>query len=843
MIGFLLRDLRGSMATRSLWVFCASLFLGIALISACAGLLELVRGGLAEQQRSLFGGDVQLSSRAAISDEERAWLDANGTVSLLQELRTMLGTQDDAFTVIELQSVDAAYPLYGAVQLAPNMALAEAVTRGPDGTWGAVYDHALAVELDLQPGQRVTIGDLTVELRAEIIEQPDRSLRADVRGPPIIVDERALVESGLTGPMSLVDYDYRIRLDERDPLEWRDALRAAFPNATWEVRTVVERGELIGERLNQVASVLLLIGFSTLLIGGLGVTNGIAAYLQTKLRTLATLQSLGARSAQVAVAFIGQTLVVALLASLVGALSGALVAWLAAQALAEHLPINAQLGDLVWPVLATTGFGVLTALLFSLPTLGRTLDLPPAQLMRGGDLSEQSVKLRPFWWLATAVVLLLTVVLLLLMVPSPMIGLAFVAATTGLLFSLNAIVAVLRRLGRRLSRSWFLERRFALRMALASMHRPGSALRPMLLSLGTALTVLVASSLVIATLLHTLNNTVPARAPALVFYDIQHAELDTFEKTSESIADIEKIVTAPLVLGRLREVNGEILSSSEDAGRAFEANDEHKLSWRVPGIDSTTIDRGAWWPEDYAGSPLVAMEDREADQLGLKIGDDLQFTLQDQTINATLVAIYEQATLETRFWFEAIFSPGVIDPFVTRHVGSAWLQENAPVDADINAMNAIGVQHPGVVTIRTTRALNAARAVLYSAGLAIALVSLVSLITSVLVMASVVAVNRRRQVHEASVLHAMGTRMRTVMQAVWVEYAIMGLVVSVFSTVIGGLLGQAMLVYWIELPSAGVRGVAPLVAFGACSLCLMGAALWLAKTLRANPATLLREAV
>ena len=365
----------------------------------------------------------------------------------------------------------------------------------------------------------------------------------------------------------------------------------------------------------------------------------------------------------------------------------------------------------------------------------------------------------------------------------------------------------------------------------------------MLLSLGTALTLLVASSLVIAALLHTLNDTVPARAPALVFYDIQNTELTAFESSTRELPDVEQVITAPLVLGRLREVNGESLSASDDAERAFEANDEHKLSRRVPGIDATTVDRGSWWPDDYTGPPLVAMEDREADQLGLAVGDALRFSIQGENLDVSLAAIYEQATLETRFWFEAVFSPGVIDPFVTRHVGSAWLKEAAQSDADIITMNAIGAAFPGVVTIRTTRALDAARSVLKSAGLAVALVAAVSLVASVLVMSSVVAVNRRRQVHEASVLHAIGTRMRTVLHAELYQYALMGIVVSLFATLIGGLIGHAVLQYWIELPSVGVRSVAPLVAFSACALCLVGAALWLVRTLKATPADLLREVV
>ena len=248
------------------------------------------------------------------------------------------------------------------------------------------------------------------------------------------------------------------------------------------------------------------------------------------------------------------------------------------------------------------------------------------------------------------------------------VGIAFLVVALLLFAALRGIARLIELAARRVARLPALQHRFVLRHAIDGLSRPGSALRPMLLSLGISLTVLSASSLVIASLNRTLLDSVPARAPALVFHDIQDGELDAFNEMVAALDDIDEVVTAPLVLGRLRAVNGEILAESTDSERAFEANDEHKLSRRVPGIDSTTVTRGAWWPDDYSGPPLAAMEDREADQLGLQVGDALQFALQGKTLEATLAAIYEQATLETRFWFEAVFSPGVIEPFVVSTV-------------------------------------------------------------------------------------------------------------------------------------------------------------------------------
>ncbi len=369
MFRYLLRDLRGSSAARSLWVFCACLFLGIALIAACGGLLQQIRGGLEGQQRNLFGGDLELRDRTPINERQRVWLNSRGTVSGLIELRTMLAAPSGEFAVVELQSVDQNYPLYGQVALTPSQSLTAAVGQSSDGVWGAAFDPLLAEQLGLAVGQRVRVGALELELRALIEEQPDRSLRADWRGPPLIIHRRALEATGLMQPGSLIDYRYRVRTDE-DPDRWRRDLGEAFPDAKWEVQTVSERGEVLGDRLNQVASVLLLIGFSTLLIGGMGVANSVGAYLQSKLRTLATLQSLGARSAQVAGVYVGQIVVLAAMASAAGAICGAVVAWSGAQALADRLPISAGPGSLLFPTLMAIVFGIVNALVFALPILG-----------------------------------------------------------------------------------------------------------------------------------------------------------------------------------------------------------------------------------------------------------------------------------------------------------------------------------------------------------------------------------------------------------------------------------------------------------------------------------------
>ena len=421
--------------------------------------------------------------------------------------------------------------------------------------------------------------------------------------------------------------------------------------------------------------------------------------------------------------------------------------------------------------------------------------------------------------------------------PDPRFGLAFVLATLSILALLEGVVRLLRVAARRLIEHSRLAERFELRLAVANLYRPGSPLRAALLSLGSALTVLVASTLVVAALLRTVNETVPENAPALVFYDVQAAQLEEFRALVAQSPRLERLALAPLVLGRLSQVNGVALRDSADAGRALEARDEHKLSNRAGNFDDVVIIRGAWWPADYRGPPLLAMEDREADQVGVKVGDRLRFDIMGNAVEAQLAAIYSQRRFQSRLWLEAIFSDGVLDPYITRYVGAAYMEAGAAE----GAQDRIAAAAPNVVTVRTEALLNEARTLLARAGAGLAVVAGVTLIASLLVLASVVASSLVRQVYQASVLNVLGARVSVIRRSLKVEYAVLALLTSAFAIVAGSAFAALLLRYRLDLELAGLYwiGAATAVVVSTCSLGL--GATYLLRQLRISPAQLLRS--
>lgn len=825
------RDLRAS--GRHLWIFCACLVLGVALVAAGGGLYRQVADALRNDARLLFGGDLEVEHTAPLGEDVLAWMAARGEVSRVVELRTMLRASDGRSQLIELQSADARYPLYGTVELAPPSELATALGER-DGVWGAAIDGALAQRLGLAVGERVEVGELSLAVRAVVLRQPDRSLRADWSGAPVLVADGALQASGLVQPLSRVEYHYRVRTTE-PAAAWRDAFIGAFPALDAEVRTFEERSQRMAEVLGQIGSGLLLIGFSALFIGGLGVFNSVQAYLQGKLGTLATLRALGLRDGRLAALVLLQILMLALLASLVGVLIGNALAVLGTWAAAQRLPLAPLLQALWAPSAVALGFGVLTALTFALPALGRALSVSPAALFRGIDGTQ--LRTPRGAWLLTGATALVVTVLVVTSVPDARFGAAFVVATLALLVVLDGLTRMLRQLARAAlaHRAWRLP--FELRLALAGLQRPDSPLRAALLSLGAALTLLVACTLVVAALLRTVNETVPDNAPALVFYDVQTEQLPLLRATLQAQPGLRQITTAPLVLGRVAAVNGEALRDSADGERVREARDEQKLSNASGNIDDVVLREGRWWPPGEQSRPQVAMEDREADQLGLVVGDRVRFDIMGAPVEAELVAIYSQRRMQARLWLEAIFSDGVLDPYITRHVGAAYLD---PTSAQ-RAQDALAAVAPNIASVRTESLLVETRALMARASAGLALVAGVCLVASLLVLASVVASSRARQVFEATVMHAVGARISSLRRVLYWEYLLLAVLTAGFALAAGSLLATALLRWRLELDPTGLYWTGALTAIGVSAVSLGLGARYLLAQMRLNPAMLLRD--
>jgi putative ABC transport system permease protein len=399
----------------------------------------------------------------------------------------------------------------------------------------------------------------------------------------------------------------------------------------------------------------------------------------------------------------------------------------------------------------------------------------------------------------------------------------------------------IRRAARRLDDHPALVGRFKFRLALANLHRPGTPLRATLLSLGSALTLLVASTMVVVSLLRTINETVPEESPALVLYDVIDNQLDTVVDAIEQTPGTVRVDTTPLVRTRIVAVNGQPVSELQHLGREQRrdaSQDEYDLSYSANNIDDVTVIEGEWWTESAPELARLALEDREAEDLGLNVGDVVTFGVEGATLDTQIDAIFSQKGVQTRFWFEGIVSDGALDGLVHRHVGAAYMDD----EAAIVAQRQIAAIAPNVITVRTAMLLATARDILGKAALSLAVIAGVSLLASLLVLISVMAAGRSRQIYHATVLHSLGTRMDVIRRSLHLEYVLLAVITSTFAVLLGAAIAMPLLALRLKLPTDDLFGLGIVTAAAVSGVSLHLGARYLIRRLRVRPATLLRGA-
>jgi putative ABC transport system permease protein len=179
----------------------------------------------------------------------------------------------------------------------------------------------------------------------------------------------------------------------------------------------------------------------------------------------------------------------------------------------------------------------------------------------------------------------------------------------------------------------------------------------------------------------------------------------------------------------------------------------------------------------------------------------------------------------------------VLDPYITRHVGAAYLPETAA----IAAQDRLAAAAPNIVTVRTGAMLRETRALMGRASAGLAVVALVCLGASLLVLASVVAASRARLVFESSVMHALGARLGSLRRTLAYEYALLACVTTLFAVPVGSLLASVLLRQRLDLDPAGLYWTGLLTAVLVSGVSLGLGARYLLQQMRLTPAVLLRS--
>lgn len=832
---FSLRELRGGLRGFRLFVACLSL--GVAVIAGIGTLSASIVTGLERDGRSLLGGDLEfrLTHRGA-TPEERDFLQRQGSVSESAQMRAMAhALRSDQRALIELKAADAAYPLYGSVELEQPGGDLHALLSVKDGIPGAAVDPQALIRLEAQIGDKLAIGEQQFEIRAVIAREPDRATEGLTLGPRVLIALDALDGTKLVQPGTLAYWHYSVKLPpERNAAQVQALAQSEYSHAGWRIRDWKEGSPGVRRFLDRAALFLVLVGLTALLIGGVGVANAVHAHLDGKTPTIATLKSLGATTGLIFRIYLWQTLLLAAFGIVLGLVAGAAIPNLAAGALANILPLPLVPGLYWQPLALAAAYGLLVALAFTIWPLARAADIRPAALYR--DLVAPAGRWpRPIYVVTTGLLFVALAALAVLGTEERRFALAFVisAMIAFVLFRLIArgIAAAAKRIRP--------PRAIRLKLALASLHRPGAATAALLLSLGVSLTLLVAIALVESNLHAQVEERLPDEAPAFFFVDIQPAQMDDFRATVNATPGARDLDAVPNLRGRITTVKG-VPAEQVQVGpeQRWVLQGDRGLTYARTLPAGSVLMQGQWWKPDYDGPPLISIEERAAQGLNVGIGDKLTVNVLGRDIEAEIANIRRLDWSSFGINFVLVFSPGLLER--APHTFLATVK--AQPAAETALFRAVTRKFPNISVVRMKDVLTELNAIVQKLGSAVRGAAAVTLIAGLIVLAGALAAEHRRRLKEGAILKALGATRRDVILAHVIEYGSVGLVGALLAFGLGWLAAWAMVTLMMNASFVFAPGVAAATALGgvAATLLLGLAGAW--QALAAKPAPLLRTA-
>ena len=784
------RDLRGGLA--GFWIFLACIALGVTAITGVGSVADGLAEGLAAQGRTILGGDASFSLVAKpLDDAQTAMLAQAGKLSVAATVRAMARRADGNATLVDLKAVDAAYPLTGTVVLDPPMPLAQALAAAPDGAFGLVADATLAARLDVHVGDVLRIGDGRFVLRATLQSEPDKLAGGIAFGPRVLTSLDGLRAAGLSGDGSLVRWTTRVDLDAKAAQPVGDAgldrfvdhMKAAFPQAGWEVRTRRNVSPEFDRNLARFTQFLTLVGLTALVVGGVGVANAVRATVERKRPSLAVLKALGAPGGAVFAISLTQVLVVAALGILVGLVAGAAVPFIVLAGFGQVIPF--PLTASVYPRELAQGalYGLLTTLVFSLGALGRAHDIPVSALFRD-QIEPDPTGVRWRYRAAVGVALAGLVGAVFLFTPDWRLSGIYIAATIVAFLLLRGVAFGLMRLARAAPHP----ARVEARLALANIHRPGALTPSVVLSLGLGLALLVTLTLIDVNIRRQISDAGAGAIPSFFFVDIPSRSRDEFKSFVETHAPGVTVASVPMMRGRivaLNDVPAERIKPKQGSAFALEGDRGITTADTLP--DGSMLAAGTWWQPGYAGPPLVSFDKDLAKGLGLGLGDRVTVNVLGRNITATIANLRSIEWEKLGINFFMVFSPNTFAGAPHSELATATFPGGGGDAPEIALLKDVANAYPTVTTVRVKDLLETLNRLVGQLAVAIRGASGVTIAASILVLAGALAAGRRARVYDAVVLKVLGATRGRLLAALLMEYALLGAATALFGILAGGV--------------------------------------------------------
>jgi putative ABC transport system permease protein len=725
----------------SLLIVWLALSLAVACVLALGNINDRMEQGLNQQSRDFMAGDRALRSAREVPE---AWLNQAKQDGLIVGKQLTFATMTfagDTPQLASVKAVDGVYPMYGELETKP-------VGLKPEPGSVLLAPRLMAL-LNLKVGDNIDVGDATLRIAGEVVQEPDSGFNPFQMAPRLMMNLADVAKTGAVQPGSRITWRYKFGGTPQQIESFENFL---LPKLTPEQRWYgLEQDEgALGKSLERSQQFLLLSALLTLLLAVAAVAVAMNHYCRSRYDLVAILKTLGAGRAALRKLIIGQWLMVLLLSAVTGGAAGMVFEAVLIRLLKPVLPAALPPASL-WPWVWAVGSMVVISLLVGLRPYRLLLATQPLRVLRR-DAVASVWPLRVYLPIITVVVVLL---LALLMGGSTLLW--AVLAGTVVLAALCGIVGwgVLKILKK------LTVKKLALRLAVNRLLRQPWATLSQLAAFSLSFMLLALLLVLRGDLLDRWQQQMPPESPN---YFLLNIATDQVQPVKTFLAEHQVIPETfyPIVRVRLSAINGKSTEGNPDEA----LNRELNLTWQSQKPEHNPILAGQWPPK--AGE--VSMDEGVAKRLNIKLGDTVTFMGDTQDFSARVSSLrkVDWESLRPNFYF--IFPPGALD-----NQPQSWLT-SFRWEGNNTLLTQLNREFPTVSLLDIGAILRQVGQVLEQVSRALEVMVVLVTACGVLLLLAQVQVGMRQRHQELVVYRTLGAGKRLLRTTLWCEFAVLGFV-------------------------------------------------------------------
>ena len=826
----------GKASSGRLLLFMASIILGIAAVVSIQLFSDNLKENIQRQSKSLMGADFLIDSNDLPTDRVQAIIDSLGGADASEVTFSSMAAfpKNGSSKLVRVRGIEGGFPFYGQLTTEPPTAGTNYQTMG-----GAVVDATMMLQLKIETGDSIKIGELTLPIVGVLKSMPGSGGISSSIAPTVLVPYNLIQETELLQRGSRKEYQYYFEAPEMD-LELLDKnVDPILDDENADIDTHTSTSRRLGRSYDNFSKFLNLAAFIALLLGCIGIASSVHIYIKEKLSAVAVLKCMGASRKQTFLIFLIQVAGMGLLGGIIGTIIGALLQETFPYILREFLPFDVEIAITIKPLIMGLLLGILMSILFALLPLLSTWYVSPLEVLRvGHDKSQKPRKARILTFAAILLFIFAFSFWLLKKVSYALAFVVFVVITFAILAGIARLSMLMIR--RFYPKNWS----FTSRQSLLNLFRPNNQTMVLILAIGL-------STFLISTLYFTKDILLAKTALSgsgdsanVIMLDVQSEQKEAVEQTisEQNLKIVDKL---SLVTMRVHSIKGRLVNDirkdTTSTINRWVLNHEFRTTYRDSLIASEEIVEGEWTPSLKPDDPVViSVSEDLAENAEVEVGDQMVFNVQGVLMETTVGSIRRVDWARMQMNFSIVFPTGVLEYAPQFHVITSFVPDDS---SSAMLQRDLVKKFPNVSVIDLRQMYRIVEDILDKVSWVINFMAFFSILTGIIVLIGSVRTSKYQRIQESVLLRSMGAKRQQILKITALEYFFLGVLGSLGGILLSLVGSQLLATLLFEEPF--VPSGVPFLLFlpGITILVLLIGLSNIRSVLRSSPLEVLRKEV